>query len=318
MQSLASALPPVLVDLPTLIERALQPTIAAGRAGKLTAEGAHALIEGAPLAAKSRELSALPVDRVAPLMRHVYSRSVSWALFTAEYLDALRTLLQLVTGHEQPRVLEVCAGSGILVQPMRSRGLDWRATDAHPPPSAAGAVSTCGALAAVEAAVASPDVPAAVFFAWWSKPAEAKRGSPRKRKAGDDGAPGPAAATVDEPTADAAARPPPEDVRLAELCAAHAIPVCFVSEPAGGLTGSAELWALAGRGYTIRPAAEVVENFVDVPNWPGFRDRTWVLQRAPAIAAEPAARAGALAAPHDVSEASDDVLAGVPAGMAPQ
>ena len=59
------------------------------------------------------------------------------------------------------------------------------------------------------------------------------------------------------------------DAALAADCAARGLPVVFVGEPAGGITGSAELWE---RSPDTRPLAGLT-----VPNWPGTRDCTWVV-----------------------------------------
>ena len=277
MQSLSSALPSVLVDLPTLIEKAVQPYLVAGRAGKLTAAQAHELVEGAAIIQRSRELRALPLESVQPLLRHTYSRSVSWALFTCEYMSALVGLLQAVTGQPRPRVLEVCAGGGLLVEPMLNAGLEWRATDANPPSTAVGAVEACGALAAVQDAASNVEAEqiSAVFFAWWSK------SQPKKKRKHDQ--PG----AADDHEHASSTLPVAEDRQLAEYCVARKIPVVFVSEPKGGLTGSPALWEGDAEGaYRIRPAAELLISFVDVPNWPGFQDRTWVIQPMPSQPAE--------------------------------
>ena len=274
-QRLSSALPNVLVDMPALIERAMQQYVESGRAGKLTAAEARALIDGSAVIKRSRELSALPPDRVIPLIRHVYTRSVSWALYTREYLDSLHKLLEAMAGESASgravRVLEVCAGGGMLARCMRERGIVWMATDANPPASAADDVSQRGALAAVQDAVqdaaAGGSAVDVVFFAWWSEP---KAKKPKKRKH-DLAA---AAAEEDAPTPVAA---PAEDRLVAEHCAAAGVPIVFVSEPVGGITGSSELWQ-AGGPYAIEPACDHVDGFEDVANWDGFADRTWVLR----------------------------------------
>ena len=268
--SLSSALPQsIIVDIPVLVERALRMQIEAGKLGKLTAEQARGMVEGTDIVRRNRDLSSLPLERVTPLIRHIYTRHVSWALFTQEYCDALHKLFGLlINGRRQTaRVLEVCAGSGALVNPMRERGVEWSATDANPPKVTLGEVKTSGALAAVlEAAPAKRAdtgygwVPAeidAVFFAWWSKPKK-----PKRKQADEDAE----EAVVDDPV--------PEDCRLVAHCLQMDIPVVFLSEPEGGLTGSPELWA---GEYQIIPAAELVKGFVDVTRWKGFTDSTYVI-----------------------------------------
>ena len=71
-------------------------------------------------------------------------------------------------------------------------------------------------------------------------------------------------------------------------CIARGYPILFVGEARGGLTGSTELW---DGPWRIRPAAEmweemrgampsdgpVLKPFVDVVQWPGIGDQTWVI-----------------------------------------
>lgn len=256
--ALASALPPVLVDIPSAIERACRVQIQAGQHGTLTKAAAEALVDGREVVRSFRTLSTLPLDRVTPLIRHVYTQSVCWALFTSEYFDSLGRLIKRLTDHRggSTRVLEVCAGSGVMVKPMRERGIEWTGTDASPPSATLSDVTVRTALTAVQEAVGI-DV---VFFAWWSKPRQNKRrhGKSSLRELDDTG--------------DAAL---PEDRRLVDFCVAHGIPVVFVSENEGGITGSPELWH---GDYQVQPAKDVAgEDFVDVTNWVGFSDRTWVI-----------------------------------------
>jgi hypothetical protein len=57
--------------------------------------------------------------------------AASWAIFTVEYMDELAALLKDRGIHN---VLEVGAGRGLLVKPMRARGLSWIAYDCAPLP----------------------------------------------------------------------------------------------------------------------------------------------------------------------------------------
>ena len=59
------------------------------------------------------------------------------------------------------------------------------------------------------------------------------------------------------------------DAAVAAQCAARGLPVIFVGEPIGGITGSAELWE---RLPDTQPLVEIV-----VPCWPGLQDSTWVV-----------------------------------------
>ena len=169
------------------------------------------------------------LNHAANLSRGLYQGEVSWFLFSSEWLDALALLLKS-RGHT--RVLEVAAGSGVLAAPMRHRGLSWRTTDARPAstgPTGDEPPEACDALSAVARHGDATDV---VFWSWWPR---------------DDAG----------------------DAALAAECAARGVPVVFVGEPAGGLTGSAELWE---RSPDPRPLAELT-----LPCWPGLRDCTWAV-----------------------------------------
>lgn len=58
------------------------------------------------------------------IARDVYVSEVSWAIYTKEYIESLARLLK------GKRVLEVCAGRGVLQPLMQARGVDWKSTDA--------------------------------------------------------------------------------------------------------------------------------------------------------------------------------------------
>jgi hypothetical protein len=58
--------------------------------------------------------------------RSFYCKAVSWAVYSTEFLDSMQRLL---AGR---RVLEVCAGRGVMSRVMRGRGEDWTATDLNP------------------------------------------------------------------------------------------------------------------------------------------------------------------------------------------
>ena len=270
-------LPPT--NIPELLERALRPYIESGLAGTLTASQAAELIDGEAIAKGQRDLASLPLDRLRPLMRTVFTSHATWALFTVEYLDSLQRLLRILCSSEDDAgkevdVLEVCAGRGCLTLPMRQRGFHWTATDAQPPSAAmaAGTVSQCGALQALQDCGAA--APSVLFWAWWSKP---KAGKKKRKAANDDDA----ALAAERNQVD-------EDRALAEELARRRIPAVFLSEPRGGITGSESLWEEGP--YRIVPATELIEArmgaapFVDVPNWAGFRDRTYVLLPPPLTA----------------------------------
>ena len=93
--------------------------------------------------------------------------------------------------------------------------------------------------------------PNLVFWAWWSK----------------DGA---------------------GDAHVAQHCWERGIPVVFVGEPRGGITGSV---ALFDGPWTIQPLAGVAIDggppFRDLPTWTGFSDRTWLLSAPLACEADP-------------------------------
>jgi hypothetical protein len=121
---------------PRLREEA-QELVELGLAGKLTPDDVHRL---------------LPYNINSLYLRDAYTSLVSWALYTTEYLDSLERLLR------GKRVLEVCAGTGVLGRHMRQRGMDWRSTDTTP---ANEDVEQCEALLAVS--LYKPDV---IFASW--------------------------------------------------------------------------------------------------------------------------------------------------------
>ena len=250
-----AALTRQLVTLPERIERAVVESIHLGRAGMLTASHAAALVSG-EVVCSDPELAILPIDQLKPLVRQVYTRSVSWALFTTGFIDSLSAFLPLLGLDSNAQILEVCAGGGVLASVMRNRGFQWQATDSRPPHGSA--VSPAYALDALSACA-----PQLVFWAWWSKP---------KRKQHE--------LVLDEQ---------PEDVRFVQECMTRRIACVFVSEPRGGITGSPELW---GGPWRIHAATDVfsklaqgqgqdgthaVPVFCDVAQWSGFADRTWVI-----------------------------------------
>ena len=267
---LRAQLPRAIVSIPEVLERALTPFVTAAHAGTLTASQAAQLVEGSSVAASRRELAELPLEAVRPLMRQTFSRRATWALFTVEWLDSLQRLLALLHVGDA-RVCEVCAGGGVLAQLMRARGVDWVASDANPPRGAQELVVRQGALEAV-AAQASVG---AVFWAWWSKPRDATK---RKHTGADAPLRAAAGGGGDADSGSTASSIAPEDRRLVEACVARGIPVVFVSEPRGGITGSCELW---DGPYEVSSAAELCAAasiaFEDVPQWPGFSDRTFVV-----------------------------------------
>ena len=87
-------------------------------------------------------------------LRPIYTSTVSWALYSKEYVESLQRLLQAVTGREHPKVLEVAAGKGLL-----GSLPNWACTDEW---SQASHVLEMDALAAVEA-----HKDADVLFASW-------------------------------------------------------------------------------------------------------------------------------------------------------
>ena len=66
-----------------------------------------------------------------------------------------------------------------------------------------------------------------------------------------------------------------EDRLVADWCLERSLPLLFVGEPRGGVTGSPSFWS--GRARPVL-ASEVSAAFVDVPNWQGAHDRTWCIR----------------------------------------
>jgi len=283
MAEIGSALPRVPVSLPDRIERACEPSIRAARHGQLSASLAQELASG-DVVATDRTLAALPRTSLLPLLRHVFSKAASWCLFHVEYMDSLVAILRALGTNT---VLEVCAGSGTLIEPMRLRGLTWHAADARPPPHAYGVM----AAQAIDAIRNTDLMPTGtqgrvVFWSWWSTAAQSKKRKAQTYpvQAADDAA----------LMAEAPPLSPPEDVLVVRESLARGDIIIFVGEPRGGLTGSLALW---DGPWHIRAAADLWselyearipeqgrdgipthrELFADVVQWPGFSDRTWVI-----------------------------------------
>jgi len=87
--------------------------------------------------------------------REYYTAQVSWAVFTVEWLDSMARLLK------NNKVLEVCAGRGVLIDLMRKRGVAWEATETHIPVGGHPEIIQQEALEAVRGR--NPDV---VFASW--------------------------------------------------------------------------------------------------------------------------------------------------------
>ena len=95
---------------------------------------------------------------LASKLRLRYNAEVSWAVFTREYLDSLANL---VAGR---KVLEVCAGTGVLQPLMRKRGVDWISTERRPRVALANADSWVRPL---PVHLAVKQIPHDVVFASW-------------------------------------------------------------------------------------------------------------------------------------------------------
>ena len=175
--------------------------------------------------ATDRTLAALPRTSLLPLLRHVFSKAASWCLFHVEYMDSLVAILRALGTNT---VLEVCAGSGTLIEPMRLRGLTWHAADARPPPHAYGVM----AAQAIDAIRNTDLMPTGtqgrvVFWSWWSTAAQSKKRKAQTYpvQAADDAA----------LMAEAPPLSPPEDVLVVRESLARGDIIIFVGEPRGGL-----------------------------------------------------------------------------------
>ena len=222
----------------------LEPTLRNARDGHLTHDEATELASGQLALRLLPKHAAFDDEHHAILLsRAIYQQAVSWALFSDEWLDALATLL-LSSG--RTRVLEVAAGSGVLAAPMQRRGLAWRTTDEQPSHIGLAAEQTpvdCDALTALERFGDETDV---LFWAWWP--------------IGDEG-----------------------DAALLAECARRRLPAIYVGEPCGGCTGSVALWShdpapeplFEARLGSAAPSGATPG--VDVPQWPGMKDRTFVV-----------------------------------------
>ena len=152
------------------LQHLLEPCLSRARDGRLTKAEAEELASGQlawrllPEATNAEQTNAAPALRdllhAATLSRALYQRTVSWFLFSEEWLDGLASLL-LARGRS--RVLEVGAGAGCLAVPMLRRGLNWRTTDVRPSVGQ-GRPEQCDALTALSRFGDEVD---AVFWAWW-------------------------------------------------------------------------------------------------------------------------------------------------------
>lgn len=227
-------------NLHSELEELCAPSIAKARDGVLSAADAAGLTTGSLLDGSS--LASLPRDEMRLLIRNIFTTHVSWALFTEGWVVSVLALLKRLIGSRVGPVLEVCAGSGVLSSVMAARGLEWVATDRAPGPGSS--ATTRGAL---DSLLSFGEVgPAAVFWSWWSR--------------NDAGA-----AT--------------EERLVAEHCHSCGIPVVFVGEPRGGITGSSMLWDGPWKITAAQdhPDPDVALAFADVARWEGFEDRTWFL-----------------------------------------
>jgi len=257
-----------------------EPMLEAARSGELSLSAANHLLSGTIVReAELEEVRALASKKKLPsILRFLFTSKVSWAVFTIEWIDGLAAFLTSLGLHGK-RVLEVCAGENTLSAPMRARGFDWVATDVTLRETA---VSQPLELAAFDAVKKLE--PSAVFWSWWSEGA----------------APLAAAATAasSDPTAGASSTPsaaeppsPPhgEDRLVTEHCLERGLPLIFVGEGRGGVTGSASFWAGPWRPELV---SDLLPGFADVPCWDGAYDRTWCL------------RPGSETLPHTLPEAA--------------
>ena len=68
------------------------------------------------------------------------------------------------------------------------------------------------------------------------------------------------------------------DATLVRECMRRGLPVVFVGEPRGGITGSDAIWEARPPPRRLSGWAGAPLEGVDVPRWPGMRDCTWVVQ----------------------------------------
>ena len=118
--------------------------------------------------------------------------------------------------------------------------------------------------------------PSAVFWSWWSEGA-----TPMAAAAATTAPPALCAEVAAQRVSEsqspraAAAVSHGEDRLVAEHCVERGLPIIFVGEGRGGVTGSTSFWAGPWRPALL---SEVIEGFQDVPNWDGQFDRTWCLR----------------------------------------
>lgn len=116
--------------------------------------------------------------------------------------------------------------------------------------------------------------PSAVFWSWWSEGATPMAAAAATRAPPALCAEVPAQ-RVSESESAATSMAHGEDRLVAEDCIERGLPILFVGEGRGGVTGSISFWTGPWRPALL---SEVVEGFQDVPNWEGQFDRTWCLR----------------------------------------
>ena len=178
--------------------------------------------------------------------RNNYAKAVSWSAYTSEFIDSLA---KIVRGK---KVLEVCAGNGVLGPIMRSRGIEWISTDEDPLSNhyiVKKSVSDTGTVR-MDAITAIRTYRPDIVFASWI-PYESDL-----------------------------------DTKIME----ERIPMILVGEGYGGCTGCQEFWGHGKYNYdteeydngkeidyTIERAVDKFPGFQDVTQWDGIHDQTYIV-----------------------------------------
>ena len=133
------------------LEAQYQTLVAGSRGGALTREQFAEIVPDHFRAMRERDFNPHTILN-SFMLRERYIRDIGFLVITEGYLNSLT---RLVRGR---RVLEVCAGKGLLQGLMRGRGIDWTSTDTDP---WTGDITSMPALEAVEHF--QPEV---VFASW--------------------------------------------------------------------------------------------------------------------------------------------------------
>ncbi|KAL1526979.1 hypothetical protein AB1Y20_015668 [Prymnesium parvum] len=219
------------------LEQSCEMSIMAARRGRLTEERARRLLNGDLLRHVAPHLPEAHVSKGVAMSRHLFTRRASWAVFTTEWMDSLARRISALL----PGVASPRVLEVCAGLNTLAAPMRSRGLDWISSDIKVDPDAVCPPLCCDAASAVASVGPALVFWAWWSQGSS-------------------------------------DDAQVAKLCCEQGIPIVFVGEARGGITGSVQLW---DGPWAITPLADFSlccdEPFHDVPCWPGFSDRTWLL-----------------------------------------